>query len=126
MELTKHNLRLLIFEDVLHYHPDCKGLIQPTLDAATAAMPEGGGAQRPNGPPSGDSNGAVASEAAGAGPLPQPPAAAGSGSGSKANASANSNVAANGGGAMNASTTSASTAAAGDEDSQVCILFNMR
>ncbi|CAM9203440.1 unnamed protein product [Scytosiphon promiscuus] len=52
VELTKHNLRLLIFEDVLHYHPDCKGLIQPTLDAATAATmpvpegPEGGsGAQ---------------------------------------------------------------------------------
>lgn len=49
VELTKHNLRLLIFEDVLHYHPDCKGLIQPTLDAATAAtmpVPDGGsGAQ---------------------------------------------------------------------------------
>lgn len=110
MELTKHNLRLLIFEDVLHYHPDCKGLIQPTLDAATAAMPvsaDGGGtqSQRSNGAPSGD-------DAAGAGPLPPPPAA-----GSRTNA--NAYAAANGGGTMNASTTSASTAATGDEDSQV-------
>eukprot|EP00903_Cladosiphon_okamuranus_P012703 g11877.t1 len=117
VELTKHNLRLLIFEDVLHYHPDCKGLIQPTLDAATAAIPDAGGVQphRPNGAHSGDGSGAMASEAAVAGSLPQPPAA-GSGAGSRAMASAN--VAANCGGAMNESTISAATAATGGEDSQ--------
>ena len=124
VELTKHNLRLLIFEDVLHYHPDCRGLIQPTLDAATAAMPDGGGAQsqRPNGAPSGDGdgNGAAASEAAGAGPLPQPPS-----SESRANACADGSVAANGGGAgdgaINGSTTSptTSTAPTGEDDPQV-------
>lgn len=37
MELTKHNLRLLIFEDILHYHPECRSLIQSTLAAAAAA-----------------------------------------------------------------------------------------
>lgn len=38
VELTKHNLRLLIFEDVLHYHPECRGLIPPRHNAPTAPV----------------------------------------------------------------------------------------
>lgn len=36
VEPTKHNLRLMVLEDVLHYHPECKDLFEPPTDAATA------------------------------------------------------------------------------------------
>lgn len=49
MELTKHNLRLLIFEDVLHYHPECRGLIPPRTNALAAA---GGTSSQPSSRPS--------------------------------------------------------------------------
>ncbi|CAM9416099.1 unnamed protein product [Ectocarpus sp. 13 AM-2016] len=49
VELTKHNLRSLILEDVLHFHPECEDLIQPTLAVAGAAaaksVPDGDGSR---------------------------------------------------------------------------------
>lgn len=51
VELTKHNLRLLIFEDVLHYHPECRSLIFPghaTTMAAAASSSDGGQTTCPN------------------------------------------------------------------------------
>ena len=36
--MTKHNLRLLILEDILSYHSECRSLVQPDLATATAAM----------------------------------------------------------------------------------------
>lgn len=130
VEMSKHKLRLSILEDVLHYHPDCKGLIQPTVDATTAATiqcpltreypsatPQGPSASNGigSGVP-GSSIGAVGGRLPAASPAVE----------SKGNA----NVVMNGGGAMNASTASASTAASGDGDSQVfyficvCRLFS--
>ncbi|CAM9116204.1 unnamed protein product [Ectocarpus sp. 13 AM-2016] len=105
VELTKHNLRLLIFEDVLHYHPECRGLIQPTLDAATAAttpVSDAGGGQTlpsrqhgiPGGGDIGSSNGsnrgraASPSESLSTASAPAPPPPAGAASGSAATAAA--------------------------------------
>lgn len=51
VEPTKHNLRLMVLEDVLHYHPEGKGLIEHSPDAATAMIApvsaERGGARAP-------------------------------------------------------------------------------
>lgn len=38
VEPTKQNLRLMILEDVLYFHPECKGHIEPSRDATTAMM----------------------------------------------------------------------------------------
>lgn len=88
MEPTKHNLRLMVMEDVLHYHPECKGLVEPSVDAATAmavlVSAERGTARAPSSPtdsPTGissSSSGRVtpsSKEAPAAGSLTPPPAA---------------------------------------------------
>ena len=88
VEPTKRNLRLMVLEDVLHYHPECKDLLQPPTGAATAmavsVSAERGDARSPSSfthPPSGITSGSTSSgrvaptskEAAPAGYAPHPP-----------------------------------------------------
>lgn len=143
MELTKHNLRLLIFEDVLHYHPECRGLIQPTLDAATAAttpVSDAGGGQplpsrqhgTPGGGDIGSSNGSSRGRAASpsealsssssSASLPPPPAGTASGSAATTGAGATVPPATTGAtsntteAAPNAMAKNAAAAAGGNQD----------
>ena len=69
MELTKHNLRLLIFEDVLYYHAECRSLIQPSLASTTAPTTPAPPGQ-PNAPTPDAGNGITSS-----GPVTAPSAA---------------------------------------------------